>query len=162
VNVKDLVATDIHTHAEVSTRLLPDESEAEALAARGRYFRYEVKHPTIAQMAAYYRERQIGFVVFTVDHERGFSLVSTRSPQIQRLYFQCDPNDDVANWPDERIWVEFRARLAMADGWKVKEGRIFQRGIIAMRSFVAEPMQYGRLFLAGDAAHIVPPTGRRA
>ena len=94
-------------------------------------------------------------------HERGFSLVSTRSPQIQRLYFQCDPNDAVANWPDERIWAEFRTRLAMADGWQVKEGRIFQKGIIAMRSFVAEPMQYGRLFLAGDAAHIVPPTGAK-
>jgi len=94
-------------------------------------------------------------------HERGFSLVSTRSPQIQRLYFQCDPNDDVANWPDDRIWAEFRTRLTMADGWKVTEGRIFQKGIVAMRSFVAEPMQYGRLFLAGDAAHIVPPTGAK-
>jgi p-hydroxybenzoate 3-monooxygenase len=94
-------------------------------------------------------------------HDRGFVLVSTRSPQIQRLYFQCDPNDHVANWPDARIWEEFHARLAMADGWKVTEGRIFQKGIIAMRSFVAEPMQHGRLFLAGDAAHIVPPTGAK-
>jgi predicted TIM-barrel fold metal-dependent hydrolase len=74
VNVKELVAIDIHTHAEVSTRLLPDDAEAEALEARGRYFRYEVKHPTIAQMAAYYRERKIAFVVFTVDHERGMGL----------------------------------------------------------------------------------------
>ena len=74
MNVKDLVAIDIHTHAEVSTRLLPDEAEAEALAARGRYFRYEVKHPTIAQMATYYRAKKIGFVVFTVDHERGMGL----------------------------------------------------------------------------------------
>lgn len=74
MNVKELVAIDIHTHAEVSTRLLPDDAEAEALEARGRYFRYEVKHPTIAQMAAYYRERKIAFVVFTVDHERGMGL----------------------------------------------------------------------------------------
>ena len=88
-------------------------------------------------------------------------LISTRSPQIQRLYFQCDPNDSVDNWPDERIWREFHARLPMADGWKVTEGRIFQKGIVAMRSFVAEPMQYGRLFLAGDSAHIVPPTGAK-
>ena len=94
-------------------------------------------------------------------HERGFVLISTRSPQIQRLYFQCDPNDSVDNWPDDRIWREFHARLVMADGWQVTEGRIFQKGIVAMRSFVAEPMQYGRLFLAGDSAHIVPPTGAK-
>jgi p-hydroxybenzoate 3-monooxygenase len=94
-------------------------------------------------------------------HERGFALVSTRSPQIQRLYFQCDPQDDVRNWPDARIWDELHARLAGADGWKLAEGRIFQRGIIAMRSMVLEPMRYGRLFLAGDASHIVPPTGAK-
>ena len=94
-------------------------------------------------------------------HERGFALVSTRSPQIQRLYFQCDPQDDLKAWPDARIWDELHARLANAEGWKLDEGRIFQRGIIAMRSFVVEPMGYGRLFLAGDAAHIVPPTGAK-
>lgn len=74
MNVEQLVAIDIHTHAEMSTRMLPDEAEAEALEARGRYFRYEVKHPTIAQMATYYRERRIAFVVFTVDHERGMGI----------------------------------------------------------------------------------------
>ena len=94
-------------------------------------------------------------------HERGFALVSTRSPQIQRLYFQCDPEDQVANWSDARIWEELHLRLAGSDGWKLAEGRIFQKGIIAMRSFVVEPMRYGRLFLAGDAAHIVPPTGAK-
>ena len=94
-------------------------------------------------------------------HERGFALVSTRSPQIQRLYLQCDPNDAVQNWPDARIWDELHARLATRDGWQLAEGRIFQKGIIAMRSFVVEPMRYGRLFLAGDAAHIVPPTGAK-
>jgi len=94
-------------------------------------------------------------------HERGFALVSTRSPQVQRLYLQCDPEDRIENWPDERIWEELRARLATADGWQLEEGRIFQKGIVAMRSFVVEPMQYGRLFLAGDAAHIVPPTGAK-
>ena len=94
-------------------------------------------------------------------HERGFALVSTRSPQIQRLYLQCDPEDQVANWPDARIWEELHARLANAEGWKLTEGRIFQKGIVAMRSFVVEPMQYGRLFLAGDSAHIVPPTGAK-
>ncbi len=94
-------------------------------------------------------------------HERGFALVSTRSPQIQRLYLQCDPDDDVKNWPDRRIWEELHARLETVESWKLAEGRIFQKGIIAMRSFVAEPMRYGRLFLAGDAAHIVPPTGAK-
>ncbi|HEY5900691.1 MAG TPA: 4-hydroxybenzoate 3-monooxygenase [Burkholderiales bacterium] len=94
-------------------------------------------------------------------HERGFALVSTRSPQIQRLYLQCDPNDEVKNWPDSRIWEELHARLETVDGWKLAEGRIFQKGVIAMRSYVVEPLRYGRLFLAGDAAHIVPPTGAK-
>jgi p-hydroxybenzoate 3-monooxygenase len=94
-------------------------------------------------------------------HERGFALVSTRSPQIQRLYLQCDPNDEVKNWPDSRVWDELHARLETSEGWRLAEGRIFQKGIIAMRSFVVEPMRYGRLFLAGDAAHIVPPTGAK-
>jgi len=94
-------------------------------------------------------------------HERGFALVSTRSPQVQRLYFQCDPQDDVNRWSDDRIWSELSARLANHDGWRLKEGKIFQKNIIGMRSFVSTPMQHGRLFLAGDAAHIVPPTGAK-
>lgn len=94
-------------------------------------------------------------------HERGFALVSTRSPTVQRLYFQCDPRDNVANWSDDRIWVELHSRLETIDGWRVNEGRIFQKNIIGMRSFVSTPMQAGRLFLAGDAGHIVPPTGAK-
>ncbi|MGI8896122.1 MAG: 4-hydroxybenzoate 3-monooxygenase [Casimicrobiaceae bacterium] len=94
-------------------------------------------------------------------HDRGFALVSTRSPTIQRLYFQCDPHDRVERWTDDRIWAEFRSRLETSDGWKPKEGAVTQKSIIAMRSFVCEPMQQGRLFLAGDAAHIVPPTGAK-
>ena len=94
-------------------------------------------------------------------HDRGFALVSTRSPQIQRLYFQCDPGDDVSNWPDEKIWSEMHARLDTDDGWTVNEGKIIQKNIVQMRSFVCEPMRFGRLFLAGDAAHIVPPTGAK-
>lgn len=93
-------------------------------------------------------------------HERGFALLSMRSPDIQRLYIQCDPTDPIADWPDARIWEELHTRLA-AEGWTLTEGPIIQKGIIAMRSFVCEPMQYGRLFLAGDAAHIVPPTGAK-
>jgi p-hydroxybenzoate 3-monooxygenase len=95
-------------------------------------------------------------------NERGFALVSTRSPEIQRLYFQCDPEDSVENWPDERIWDELQARLATREGdWTLEKGAIFQKNIVQMRSFICEPMQHGRLFLAGDAAHIVPPTGAK-
>jgi p-hydroxybenzoate 3-monooxygenase len=94
--------------------------------------------------------------------ERGFALLSMRSPQISRLYVQCDPEEDIANWPDERIWKELQLRLASDDaGWKLAEGPVIQKGITGMRSFVAEPMRYGKLFLAGDAAHIVPPTGAK-
>ena len=94
-------------------------------------------------------------------HERGFALVSTRSPEIQRLYLQVDPTDQVQNWSDDRTWAEFRARLATEEGWVPKEGRIFHKVIVSMRSFVTEPMQFGRLFLAGDSAHVVPPTGAK-
>jgi p-hydroxybenzoate 3-monooxygenase len=94
-------------------------------------------------------------------HSRGFALVSTRSPIVQRLYFQCDPKDSVDQWSDDRIWNELHTRLENNDGWTLKEGRIFQKNVIGMRSFVSQPMQHGRLFLAGDAAHIVPPTGAK-
>jgi len=94
-------------------------------------------------------------------HERGFALVSTRSPSVQRMYFQCDPKDEVDNWSDDRIWSELHARLENRDGWRVTDGKIFQKNIVGMRSFVSTPMQSDRLFLAGDAAHIVPPTGAK-
>ncbi|TMH63999.1 MAG: 4-hydroxybenzoate 3-monooxygenase, partial [Betaproteobacteria bacterium] len=94
-------------------------------------------------------------------HERGFVLVSTRSPDIQRMYFQCSPTEKIAAWSDDRIWAEFRARLETKDGWAPKEGPIFSKTVIGMRSMVVEPMRYGRLFLAGDAAHVVPPTGAK-
>ena len=94
-------------------------------------------------------------------HERGFALLSTRSPEIQRHYIQVDPKDDIANWSDDRIWTELHARVDMADGWILQDGPIIQKNIVSMRSFVCETMQYGRLFLAGDAAHIVPPTGAK-
>ena len=90
----------------------------------------------------------------------GFALLSTRSPRLQRMYIQCDPQDDIANWSDARIWDQLQARLG-TNGWTLTEGPILQKGIIPLRSFVCEPMQHGRLFLAGDAAHIVPPTGAK-
>jgi p-hydroxybenzoate 3-monooxygenase len=94
-------------------------------------------------------------------HECGFALVSTRSPQVQRLYLQCDPGDDLASWPEERIWRELKTRLATRDGWELICGEILQKNIVCMRSLVTEPMHYGRVFLAGDAAHVVPPTGAK-
>jgi p-hydroxybenzoate 3-monooxygenase len=92
-------------------------------------------------------------------HERGFALFSMRGPDLSRLYVQCPPDDDIANWPDARIWDELHTRL---NGVRpLKQGKIVQKGITPMRSYVAEPMQHGRLFLAGDSAHIVPPTGAK-
>ena len=93
-------------------------------------------------------------------HDRGFALLSMRTLQLSRLYLQCSHDEDIQNWPDERIWDELHTRLA-CEGWNLAEGPIVQKGIAGMRSFVAEPMRYGRLFLAGDAAHIVPPTGAK-
>ena len=94
-------------------------------------------------------------------HERGFALVSTRSPTVQRMYLQVDPEERACDWSDDRIWSEFRTRLATDDGWAPKEGPIFHKVVVGMRSFVLEPMQHGRLFLAGDSAHVVPPTGAK-
>ena len=93
-------------------------------------------------------------------HERGFALLTMRTPQLSRLYLQCDPDDDVSSWPDSRIWEELHTRLA-SEGWSLTEGPIVQKGVTPMTSFVIEPMRYGKLFLAGDAAHIVPPTGAK-
>ena len=94
-------------------------------------------------------------------HDRGFALVSTRSRTLQRMYFQCDPAENPDSWSDDRIWAEMRARLATLDGWKPVEGPITQKVVVGMRSLVLEPMRHGRLFLAGDAAHVVPPTGAK-
>ena len=92
--------------------------------------------------------------------DRGFVLVSTRSPSVQRLYFQCDPETDTDTWSDDRIWSEFEARLSPA-GAHITPGNIFRKDVLQFRSFVCEPMQYGRLYLAGDSAHTVPPTGAK-
>ncbi|HTA34881.1 MAG TPA: 4-hydroxybenzoate 3-monooxygenase [Solirubrobacteraceae bacterium] len=93
-------------------------------------------------------------------HERGFALYSMRGPHVSRLYLQVASAERIEDWPDERIWAELQLRLT-SDGWRVSEGPILDRAITSMRSFVCEPMRYGRLFLLGDAAHIVPPTGAK-
>ncbi|HWJ56509.1 MAG TPA: 4-hydroxybenzoate 3-monooxygenase [Vicinamibacterales bacterium] len=94
-------------------------------------------------------------------HDDGFALSSMRSAGVTRLYLQCAAGEQLDAWPDERIWRELRARLHMHDGWMPNEGPILQKGLTGLRSFVVEPMRAGRLFLAGDAAHIVPPTGAK-
>jgi p-hydroxybenzoate 3-monooxygenase len=91
---------------------------------------------------------------------RGFALQSMRTPTVTRLYLQCDPSDRIEEWPDERIWEELQLRFESGD-FRLNEGPIFERAITPMRSFVTEPMQHGRLYLAGDAVHIVPPTGAK-
>jgi hypothetical protein len=94
-------------------------------------------------------------------HERGFALHSLRSPTVSRLYIQVDPAATLMDWPDERLWQELRLRLATDDDWTLADGPVLEKSIALHHSFVVEPMQHGRLFLAGDAAHIVPPTGAK-
>jgi len=93
-------------------------------------------------------------------HSNGFALHSLRSPTVSRLYLQVDPDEDIAEWPDERIWAELSRRFELP-GWTLQRGPVLDKNITPMRSFVCAPMSYGRLFLAGDAAHIVPPTGAK-
>lgn len=93
--------------------------------------------------------------------ERGFALISQRTESVQRMYFQCDPDEDPDAWPDERIWAELQARVCGADGFSLKEGPVTDRSVLPFRSFVCEPLRYGSMLLAGDAAHTVPPTGAK-
>jgi p-hydroxybenzoate 3-monooxygenase len=93
-------------------------------------------------------------------HPEGFALHSLRSPYVSRLYLQVNADDDIANWPDDRIWAALQRRFAL-DGWTLQEGPIREKSITPMRSYIRAPMRHGRLFLAGDAAHIVPPTGAK-
>lgn len=134
-----------------------------------------VSRPSIPELAIQHFERTYPFgwlgilaeappaseeLVYTWT-ERGFSLFSMRSPKVTRLYLQCAPEEDIHQWSDDRIWTELLTRLTTRDGWKPNVGPILQKGVTGMRSYVVEPMRFGRLFLAGDAAHIVPPTGAK-
>ncbi len=94
-------------------------------------------------------------------HQRGFALASQRNPMLSRYYIQCDLDDNIENWPDQRFWAEFKARCPQDMADQIVTGPSIEKSIAPLRSFVAEPMRYGRLFLAGDAAHIVPPTGAK-
>ena len=104
--------------------------------------------------------RPVSDELIYASHDDGFALYSMRSPTLSRLYLQCRPDEDLADWSDDRIWTELARRLG-GGGADLPRGPILQRGVTGMRSFVVEPMQHGRLFLAGDAAHIVPPTGAK-
>ena len=106
------------------------------------------------------RSRPMSEELVYARHARGFALATMRSTTISRLYLQCAPEEDLSQWSDDRIWSELRLRLGAQEG-ELEEGPILQKGVTAMRSFVTEPMRHGRLFLAGDAAHIVPPTGAK-
>lgn len=92
--------------------------------------------------------------------ENGFALISQRTETVQRMYFQCDPNEDVNNWSEDRIWDAFRSRVN-GNGFELKEGPVIDKTVLKFRSFVHAPMRHGKLFLAGDAAHTVPPTGAK-
>jgi p-hydroxybenzoate 3-monooxygenase len=100
-------------------------------------------------------------LIYSYHDELGFALHSMRSPTISRLYLQCRPEEPLEEWPDERIWKELEMRFATAERFELTGGPILEKGVTAMRSFVVEPMQFGRVFLAGDSAHIVPPTGAK-
>lgn len=93
--------------------------------------------------------------------ERGFALISQRTDTIQRMYFQCSPEESVDDWSEDRIWAELQARVTGEDGFTLQQGRIFEKTVLPFRSYVCEPMRHGNLFLAGDAAHTVPPTGAK-
>jgi len=122
--------------------------------------RYERQHP-YAWLGILAQAPPSSHELIYARHENGFALHSMRSPSITRMYLQVPPEDDIAGWSDERIWAELHTRLSTDDGFALTEGPVLDKGITPMRSFVASPMQYGRLFLAGDAAHIVPPTGAK-
>ena len=130
-------------------------------AGRGRrIFRREYPHGWLGILARAPATRE---ELIYASHENGFALYSMRSPEVTRLYLQCAPDEDLAAWPDSRIWGELHRRLEFGgrDGWRLAEGEILQKGVAAARSFMAEPMRVGRMFFAGDAAHIVPPTGAK-
>jgi p-hydroxybenzoate 3-monooxygenase len=126
----------------------------------GALTRYERAYP-FAWLGILARAPASSAELIYARHERGFALHSMRTPQIIRMYLQVAPDADLADWPDTRIWDELNARLATDAGFHLTDGPVLERGVTPMRSLVTEPMRYGRLFLAGDAAHIVPPTGAK-
>jgi p-hydroxybenzoate 3-monooxygenase len=188
--VKDLIAARLATGRpllfEVSDVVLDPDSAVVSFVHEGRptvlqadYIAgcdgfHGVSRPTIGGRLRFF-EREYPFAWLGIlaeappsSHEliyansaRGFALHSMRSPTVTRNYLQVRPDERLDDWPDERIWSELRARLARDDGFELADGPLLEKGVTAMRSFVVEPMRHERLFLAGDAAHIVPPTGAK-
>ncbi|MDP9344477.1 MAG: 4-hydroxybenzoate 3-monooxygenase [Actinomycetota bacterium] len=187
--VKDLIAARLDyggpLHFEVSgvavhdldgdvPRITFDDQEIECDVIAGCDGFHGICRPSIPEGVLRVREREYPFAwlgilaevapstdeLIYASHEHGFALHSMRSPTISRLYLQVPPEQDIVEWPDERIWEELQVRFAL-DGWTLEEGPVFEKGVTPMRSFVCEPMRHGRLFLAGDSAHIVPPTGAK-
>jgi p-hydroxybenzoate 3-monooxygenase len=186
--VKDLIAARLESgaplHFEVedvslhdlddrpSIRFAGEELECDLIAGCDGF--HGVSRPSIPAgvLRTYEREYPYGWLgilaavapssdeLVYAHHERGFALLSLRSPELSRLYVQVRHDEDIGGWPDDRIWAELQTRLGV-EGWTLAEGPVLEKGVTGMRSFVAEPMQHGRLFLAGDAAHIVPPTGAK-
>ena len=158
----------------IRVRLEDGEQEVECDVVAGCDGFHGVCRPSVPEgvLASFSREYPFGWLgvlaavapsndeLVYAHHERGFALLSLRSPQLSRLYVQCRPDEDVDEWPDDRIWEQLRLRLGV-EGWTLAEGPILEKGVTGMRSFVVEPLRYGRLFLAGDAAHIVPATGAK-
>ena len=163
------VEVDPAGHACASpTRASAHVLEADVIAGCDGF--HGVCRPTIADaLTVYEREYPFGWLgilahcspsseeLIYAHHERGFALASMRSHEVTRMYLQCEPDEDAANWSDQEIWNELDRRFGMS----VNRGDVFEKGVTPMRSFVVEPMQHQRLFLAGDAAHIVPPTGAK-
>jgi p-hydroxybenzoate 3-monooxygenase len=134
---------------------------ARAAVPEGELSSYEREYP-FAWLGILARAAPSSEELIYTHHDRGFALHSMRSHEVTRNYLQVPPDERIEDWPDERIWEELQTRMALADGsFALDEGEIFEKGIAPMRSFVAEPMRCGRLFLAGDAAHIVPATGAK-
>ena len=129
-----------------------------AIASALRVFGREYPFAWLGILA---RARASSEELIYANHAHGFALHSMRTPEIMRLYLQCEPGEDLDEWPDERVWSELQTRFELDEGFRLNEGEILDKGATPMRSFVVEPMQHGRLFLAGDAAHIVPPTGAK-
>ena len=134
---------------------------ARAAVPEGELSVYEREYP-FAWLGILARAAPSSQELIYTHHERGFALHSMRTPEVTRNYLQVPPDERIEDWPDERIWEELQTRMALADGsFALDEGEIFEKGVAPMRSFVAEPMRHRRLFLAGDAAHIVPATGAK-
>jgi p-hydroxybenzoate 3-monooxygenase len=169
VSVHDIETT--HPHVRFAHEGVDFELEADAIIGADGF--HGVCRPAIAEhLRVFSREYPFAWLgilaaappssdeLVYARHDRGFALLSLRSHERSRLYLQVDPDEHLDRWPDQRIWEELQIRVAL-EGWTLAEGEVLEKGITPMRSFVAEPMAHGRLFLAGDSAHIVPPTGAK-